>query len=186
MDLSSIDPTLKGGVLIIHWMTSATPIPFFFPVKPQMYGNNFPARMAVHPTLGGAFVDDFSGPDSILATVTLSGIFPYHNRAGGLGPALPGSVHLKAFETIYETFNSLPRETKARGGARQEYYDLSRLHAWEVAIHSFGYRRRKDDPLVATYDLRMTRVRDYLNPLAVAGAVTSAVTAGAAAIGAAF
>ena len=158
------DPTLSLPFAIIHRIGPA-PIVFPFPINPQRARWGFPPRNAVHQTLHGAYVDDLSGRDSVLAQVTLEGTFGYTSTGSLLGLSLPpGSVTLKVLETIYETFHALDRQTKRTLGATQEYIGLSRLHYWEIAIRDFSYTTSARDPLLLYYTLSFIRIRDYLSP----------------------
>lgn len=160
------DPTLALPFAIIHRIGPA-PLVFKFPLNPQRARWGFPARNAVHQALEGAYVDDLSGRDSVVAPVTLEGTFGFTNTGSILGlsiPLPPGSVALKAFETIYETFHALDRQTKRTLGASQEYVGLSRLHYWEIAIRDFNYTMSARDPLLFYYSISFVRLRDYLSP----------------------
>jgi hypothetical protein len=163
MDPSTVDPTLKAPFAIIH-RGAGIPVVFYFPLAPQDALNEFPPRVAVHQTLESNFVDDFSGRRAVLARVTLRGTWGFTARHGGIGIPLPGSGHLKVFETILATYNGLSRRLKAQVKARQEYVNLGRLHFWRIVIDRFTYRISDRNPLLYFYELSFRRLEDYLSP----------------------
>ena len=165
--MEQTDPTLKGPFAIIH-RGGGVPIVFLFPLAPQRVEVDFPARGAIHQTLDDNFLDDFSGVRAVLARVTLRGTFGYSSRWGGIGLPLPGSMHLLAFEKIFETFNALSRQLKQRLHARQEFLALSRLYFWRVWIDRLRYSIQSRDPLLYYYDLSFYRLQDYLSPVTLA------------------
>lgn len=158
------DPTLALPWTIIH-RVGPVPAVFVFPLAPQRNSVDFPARVRVTPTLNGAYVDDFSGKHSVIANVELTGTFGYDKRIGGIGVPLPGSLHLLAFEKIYEVFNALDRALKQRVVAVQEYINLSRFYFWRIAITRLRYEQRSTEPLLFFYTLQFKRLEDYLSPV---------------------
>ena len=158
------DPTLKMPFVIIH-RAGLVGIPFVFPLAPEEASHDFPSRVAVHQTIEGNFLDDFSGPNAVLARVTLRGTFGYQSRVGGVGPPLPGSLHLRSLEALYETFNALDRSLKTKIGAVQEYVNLGRLYLWRIVIDRFAHRINSQRPLLFSYELVFRRLEDYLSPV---------------------
>jgi len=159
------DPTLNLPFVIIH-RVGPVPAVFVFPLLPQRARWTFPARGQIHQTMTSNYLDDFSGPRAVLAQLHLQGTFGYDPRAGGVfGVALHGSVHLKALEMIFETFNALDRQLKKDAGAVQEFLGIGRLHAWRVWIKEFSYEMRSTEPLIFYYQLALVRLQDYLSPV---------------------
>ncbi len=159
------DRSLELPWIIIHRM-GPVPIPFVFPLAPQRIHWSFPSRTNIDQTLLDNVVNDFSGPRSILAAVQMQGTFGYDPvRGGAFGLSAHGSVHLKALETIYETFNALDRQLKRDKGASQELAILSRLQLWQVLIKNLEYDMRSESPLIYAYSLTIVRVQDYLSPV---------------------
>lgn len=157
------DPTLTLPFALIFRIGPA-PIVFPLPLLPQRASWDFPSRVSVQQTLGRNYVDRFSGKDSVLAQVTLQGTFGYH-QGSFLGLALPpGSMTLKALETLFETFETLDRQVAKTLGATQEYVGLSRAHFWQIAITRFRYEMSEQNPLLYFYSLSFVRVLDYLSP----------------------
>lgn len=158
------DPTLDLPFAIVQ---RVGPVPgvFKFPLAPQRVRVSLPARNAIHQTLTSNYLDDFSGPRAVLAHVQLQGTFGYHPTVGAIGLAVHGSIHLKVFEVIFETFNALDRQLKKNFGAAQEYLGLSRAHAWRIAIKEFSYEIRHDNPLLYFYSIQFDRLEDYLSPV---------------------
>jgi hypothetical protein len=159
----SNDYSIEGPFAIMH-RGFGIPILFLFPLNPQSFVVSHPARGQVHQTVDANFLDDFSGPRAVLSRVVLRGTFGFNPRWGGIGPPLTGSLHLKAFETIFETFNALSRALKTRAGAVQEFIMPSRLIYWRVWIDRLDYRTESRDPLLYFYDVSMQRLQDYLSP----------------------
>ena len=170
------DPTLSLPWAIIHRAT--VPAVFYFPLAPQRATLTFPARGTVHQTMTGNYLDEFSGDGSVLAHVELRGTFGYNKKAGGaIGFATPGSVTLKQFELLFETFNALDRQLKRDLGAVQEYVCLPRQHLWRIWIKSFGYHASAQDPLLWYYQLSFLRLEDYLSPVGLAKKIGGAASA---------
>lgn len=163
-DLSA-DPTMHGPYIFIQ-RVGPVPTAFILPVRPQHVQIDEPARIAIHQTVSGNYVDDFSGPTSVLAKVELRGTFGFDKKFGGIGIIAPGSVHLLAFEKLYETFNALSRSLKARLGAVQEFVCIPRLYFWRIVIEHFRIQADARDPVLWHWSTRFTRVQDYLSPTA--------------------
>lgn len=152
---ANIDPTLKGPFIFL-FRGGGIPVPFPLLLPPQHVKTAMVSRGAVHQTLADQFLDEFSGPRSTLVTVTIRGTYGY-NRVG-----LGSLMHL-AFEKLYEVYNGLTRETKARLKARQEFIALSRLYFWRIWIQRFEWEISREDPLLYYYSITLVRLQDYLS-----------------------
>jgi len=181
----AIDRAINAkGFIVVH-RAGPIVVPFVFPMPPQSYDWDAKARGQVHQTADDNWLDDFSGPRAVLPRVNVRGTWGYPRRLGGIGLPMTGASHTKAFELIWETFNALDRQVKANMRAVQEFYDLTRLHAWRVWIDRVRFRRSHESPLTILYDISLLRLEDYLSP--VGGLIPAAVTVfGAAALGARF
>ena len=159
------DKSIKGPFAIMH-RGFGVPVLFTFPLNPQSFTVSHPSRGQVHQTIEANFLDDFSGKRAVASRVVLRGTFGFNRRWGGLlgGPPFTGSLHLKSFEGIWETFNALSRELKTRAGAVQEFVMPSRVIYWRVWIDRLDYRTDSRDPLLYYYDISMIRLQDYLSP----------------------
>jgi len=177
------DPTLKGPFGFI-FRGAGVPIFYYLPLAPQHFAVSLPARGQIHQTLESNFLDDFSGPRAVLAHVTIRGTFGYDVKGGGIGVPMPGSLHLRTLELLYETFNAMGRQLKAKIRATTEFVALSRLFFWQVWIDRFDYRITNQDPLLYYYEISMRRLQDYLSPAAIAQQGASALPSSTALPGA--
>jgi hypothetical protein len=174
------DVTLKGPFAFVV-RGGLIPLGVFpFPIAPQRFTVTLPSRGAIHQTLDSNFLDEFSGERSVLATCTLRGTFGYK-----VGPFY-GSLTTKALEVLYETFNGLARETKAKLDARWEFLALSRLYYWRVWVQRVHIAIQSQDPLLYFYEITMVRLEDMLSPVGLAKKASGMVAAGAQELGALF
>lgn len=134
---------------------------FQFPIAPQRVKVSRVARGAIHQTLDDNFLDQFSGPRSVLASVDLRGTFAYTPDRGSSG-GMFGSQYLTKLENTFEAFNAQTRQALRDADARQEYQGLFRLHYWRVWIDHFDYEIASSDPLLFYYEIHFFRLEDLL------------------------
>jgi hypothetical protein len=157
------DSSIKGPWAIMH-RGFGVPVLFVFPLNPQSWTVSHPSRGQVHQTVEANFLDDFSGRRAVASRCVMRGTFGFNPQYGGvIGAPLTGSLMLKSFETVWETFNALSRELKNRAGGVQELIIPSRLTYWRVWIDRLDYRTESRDPLLYYYDISMVRLEDYLS-----------------------
>lgn len=172
------DDSLKGPFILIHRGGLAVAA-FLFPMAPQSVRIEHAARGQIHQTLTGHYLEEFSGPNSVLTSVSLRGTFGYRKTAGGaLGIKVPGSVHSIALEKSWEAYNALSRQLKRDVLAVQEYIQVPRLYFWRVWVDKLAIFQDKENPLLYFYDLHMWRLQDYLSP--VAPSLPPGITSGSA------
>jgi len=165
MTPTGIDKLVLQSPFAFIFRSGPVPIVFYFPLRPQQVQIDYPSRAQLHQTLDSNFLDFFSGPRSIVARVQLRGTFGYSTKMGGLMGVsyLSGAGHMKALETIYETFNALQRQTQSLLRAREEFTSPGRGLYWRVHIDSLGVRQASQDPLLFYYEISFMRLTDYLS-----------------------
>jgi hypothetical protein len=139
------------------------PVIYYFPLRPQQVSIELPSRSMVHQTLDSNFLDFFPGPRSVLARVQLRGTFGYDTKFGGIGIPMPGGMHLRTLQALYETFNALSREVHEKLRTRTEYTVPGQGYYWRVHIESIQTRIANNDPLLFYYELSFIRLTDYLS-----------------------
>lgn len=155
-----IDSSLRQPFLLTHRGPGGTQR-FQFPIAPQRVKVSRVARGAIHQTLDDNWLDQFSGPRSVLAAVELRGTFGYALGRGSSGGQF-GSQYLTKFERTFEAYNAQTRQALRDADARQEYQGLFRLHYWRIWVDHFDYDIASNDPLLFYYDLHFYRLEDYL------------------------
>ena len=179
------DFTLLGPFMLMARMGKAPLPPFVFPLGPQHFEVVLPGRGQIHQTVESNWLDDFSGPRSVLAQVTLRGTFGYQPGMFGTSFGPFGSITLRVLEVYFETFHSFDRALKTQTNMVMDFVATSRLYYWRVYLDHLSYRIQSRDPLLYYYELRMRRIEDYLNPdNAVKGAVKGVASAKEAVTGA--
>lgn len=161
------DTSLRQPFIITH-VGAGGAQRFQFPIPPQRVKVGRVARGAIHQTLDDNFLDQFSGPRSVLASIDLRGTFGYTPSRGVSG--LFGSQYLTKLENMFEAFNAQTRQALRDADGHQEYQGMFRLHHWRVWIDHFDYEIASSDPLLFYYELHMFRLEDLLSGASGGGA----------------
>lgn len=155
-------PNLKADVRPIAFVlhnqaTGATPVKVDLAIRPEDLQRTDVSRVSVAQTLGGAWADAWG--DGI-ATVTISG-----TTGWGQGKLRNGlDAFLELHDTVYQQWHRQRGLALAQGldpdDVKLLFIDDLDEFVWVVVPNQFVLRRNKARPLLAQYQIMLTRVDD--------------------------
>lgn len=131
-------------------------------IRPEDLSITYPSRVAVHQTLGGAWVDSFGKG---IPTINISGHTGWRGGLNSDGEEADGLALFSELHTsVFEKWHKARADALAKGLdpdlVKLIFSDALDNVTWVVTPNQFVLKRNKARPLLAQYQIAMTYVSD--------------------------
>lgn len=158
---SSQNATERPIAFVLHDVARNKPQEIFqLTIRPEELTRTEPSNQTVTQTLGGAWLDD-GGPG--IATVNISGTTGWRGAGEQRdGLKLFQELHAVVFERWHQLRDEVAREGKNPDDVRLIFSDGLDDFSWVVTPAQFTLRRHRSRPLLAMYQINLTKLDELV------------------------
>ena len=154
-------PYSKPISFLLHNTTAGPPSQMAFKIRPEELTRAETSRVAVHQTLGGAFVDSFGAG---LPTLQISGHTGWRGRTEKTtGPELFKALHQLIYTGWHQSRAQAVKDGLDPNDVKLIFSDLLDDFNWVCVPTSFTLKRNTANPLVSYYQINLTWIDDYIS-----------------------